>query len=142
MKAGKVLAFIFGVFVLMGIGWVLWPAEGIDVLGYTVRFPSMTRSFDLDDTRLIILQFGGNYMPVATSARMIEGFSLFQNKVLLRNAYLFAASLFFYYKTSGLFVLLLLFVVVYNYFAARRLSPPALPADSDARRPLPAPVRG
>lgn len=43
MKAGKVLAFILGVFVLMGIGWVLWPAEGIDVLGYTVRFPSMKR---------------------------------------------------------------------------------------------------
>ena len=52
-------------------------------------------------------------------ALVFAGFSLLQNKVLLRNAYLFAASLFFYYKTSGLFVLLLLFVVVYNYFAGR-----------------------
>ena len=43
MKAGKVLAFILGVFVLMGIGWVLWPAEGIDVFGYSLRFPSMKR---------------------------------------------------------------------------------------------------
>ena len=48
-------------------------------------------------------------------------FSLFSNKVLLRNAYLFAVSLFFYYKTSGLFLILLLFVVIYNYFAARWL---------------------
>ena len=55
-------------------------------------------------------------------ALVFAGFSLLQNKVLLRNAYLFAASLFFYYKTSGLFVLLLLFVVVYNYFAGRRMA--------------------
>ena len=45
-------------------------------------------------------------------------FSLFHSKVLLRNAFLFAASLFFYYKTSGLFLILLLFTVVFNYFAA------------------------
>lgn len=43
MKAGKVLAFILGVFILMGIGWVFWPAEGIVVFGYTLRFPSMQR---------------------------------------------------------------------------------------------------
>jgi D-alanyl-lipoteichoic acid acyltransferase DltB (MBOAT superfamily) len=46
-------------------------------------------------------------------------FSFFHSKVLLRNAYLFAASLFFYYKTSGVFLILLLFVIVYNFFAAR-----------------------
>ena len=48
-------------------------------------------------------------------------FSLFHSKVLLRNGYLFAVSLFFYYKTSGVFLALLLFVIVYNYFAAKRL---------------------
>ena len=48
-------------------------------------------------------------------------FSLFHSKVLLRNAFLFAVSLFFYYKTSGVFLALLLFVIVYNYFAARWL---------------------
>ena len=48
-------------------------------------------------------------------------FSLFHSKVLLRNAYLFAVSLFFYYKTSGVFLILLVFVIVYNYLAARWL---------------------
>ena len=35
--------------------------------------------------------------------------------MLLRNAFLFFASLFFYYKTSGLFLILLGFVAVFNY---------------------------
>ncbi len=48
-------------------------------------------------------------------------FSLFHNKTLLRNGYLFACSLFFYYKTSGVFLALLLFVIVYNFFAAKGL---------------------
>ena len=54
-------------------------------------------------------------------ALVFAGFSLLHSKVLLRNAYLFAASLFFYYKTSGVFLALLLFVIVYNYFAAKGL---------------------
>ncbi len=36
-------------------------------------------------------------------------FSIFHSKRLLRNAFLFAVSLFFYYKTSGLFLLILIF---------------------------------
>jgi len=48
-------------------------------------------------------------------------FSLFHSKVLLRNGYLFACSLFFYYKTSGVFLALLAFVIVYNFFAAKGL---------------------
>ena len=40
---------------------------------------------------------------------------IFRSKVLLRNAFLFFASLFFYYKTSGLFLILLGFVIVFNY---------------------------
>ena len=48
-------------------------------------------------------------------------FSLFHSKVLLRNGFLFAASLFFYYKTSGVFLALLVFVIVYNFFAAKCL---------------------
>lgn len=48
-------------------------------------------------------------------------FSLFGKKVLQRNAYLFAVSLFFYYKTSGLFLILLLTVIIINYFAGRWL---------------------
>ena len=48
-------------------------------------------------------------------------FSLFHSKVLLRNGYLFACSLFFYYKTSGVFLALLVFVIVYNFLAAKWL---------------------
>ena len=48
-------------------------------------------------------------------------FTAFRSKPVLRNAYLFAASLFFYYKTSGVFLVLLLFVVTYNFFAAHCL---------------------
>ena len=54
-------------------------------------------------------------------ALVFAGFSLLHSKVLLRNAYLFAASLFFYYKTSGVFLTLLLFVIIYNFFAAKGL---------------------
>ena len=54
-------------------------------------------------------------------ALVFAGFSLIHSKPLLRNAYLFACSLFFYYKTSGVFLALLLFVILYNYLAARLL---------------------
>ena len=39
---------------------------------HRISKPLMTESFELTNTRLIILQFGGNYMPVATSTRVIE----------------------------------------------------------------------
>ena len=55
-------------------------------------------------------------------ALVFAGFSLIHSKPLLRNAYLFAVSLFFYYKTSGVFLALLVFVIVYNYLAAKWLS--------------------
>jgi len=48
--------------------------------------------------------------------------TLFKDKMVMRNAYLFGCSLFFYYKTSGLFLILLSFVIVYNYFAGRKIA--------------------
>ena len=45
--------------------------------------------------------------------------SFIHSKVLLRNTFLFASSVFFYYKTSGLFLLLLLFVIVWNFFCGK-----------------------
>ncbi len=54
-------------------------------------------------------------------ALVFAAFSLFHSKVLLRNGFLFAVSLFFYYKTSGVFLALLVFVIVYNFFAAKAL---------------------
>ena len=47
------------------------------------------------------------------------GFSLIATRrwrLTVRNAYLFAVSLFFYYKTSGLFVLLLVFSTLFGWF--------------------------
>ena len=46
---------------------------------------------------------------------------LLRDRILLRNAFLFLASLFFYYKTSGLFLMLLVFVIAFNYLAGFRL---------------------
>lgn len=46
-------------------------------------------------------------------------FSLVCNRRLMRNTFLFMASLFFYFKTSGLFVLILIFSTFFNFFAAK-----------------------
>ena len=48
-------------------------------------------------------------------------FSLTGRKRLLRNAFLFFASLFFYFKTSGLSILILLFVTCSDFLIARRI---------------------
>lgn len=49
-------------------------------------------------------------------------FSSFHSRILMRNSFLFAASLFFYYKTSGLFVLILLFSTLSDYTIALRMN--------------------
>lgn len=49
-------------------------------------------------------------------------FSLTHNRRLLRNSFLFFASLLFYYKTSGLFVLILLFSTGLDYFIGIAIS--------------------
>lgn len=48
-------------------------------------------------------------------------FSLFHSRVLLRNTFLFFASLFFYYKTSELFVLILVFTTFFSYWAGSKI---------------------
>ena len=40
MKASRVLVFILSVFVLLGIAWATFPADGLDVGALTLRFPS------------------------------------------------------------------------------------------------------
>lgn len=54
-------------------------------------------------------------------AVVLFGFSLVYPNKALRNAYLFAVSLFFYYKTSGLFVLILLFSTLSDYLIGWRI---------------------
>lgn len=48
-------------------------------------------------------------------------FSCLHSKIMLRNAFLFFASLFFYYKTSGSYLLLLIFCVSVNFLGGRFL---------------------
>ena len=40
MKQSRVLLFIAGVFALMGVLWGVFPADGVNVAGYNLRFPS------------------------------------------------------------------------------------------------------
>jgi len=48
-------------------------------------------------------------------------FSLLHKKRLLRNTFLFFASLFFYYKTSGLFLFILIFSTVIDFFIGKKI---------------------
>lgn len=48
-------------------------------------------------------------------------FSCLHSRIMLRNAFLFFASLFFYYKTSGSYLLLLFFCVSANFLGGRFL---------------------
>lgn len=54
-------------------------------------------------------------------ALVFAGVALFQKKILLRNIFLMAASLFFYFKTSGLFVILLLFTTINCYYIGKKI---------------------
>lgn len=75
----------------------------------------LTKTFAFDENSpLLFTQF---YF-WAFFAIVFAIFSLVKSKRLLRNSFLFFASLFFYYKTSGLFVLILLFSTVSDYLIA------------------------
>ncbi len=74
-------------------------------------FMSNIFSFD-EQYPLLFTQF--NFW--AFFALVFAVFALFHNKRLLRNGFLFFASVFFYYKTSGLFVLILIFDMFLDYF--------------------------
>ena len=43
MKAWQVVIFLFGVFALLGLGWVVTPAEGVTVAGKNLRFASLEK---------------------------------------------------------------------------------------------------
>ena len=40
MKTSHTLLFILSVFVLLGLGWYVFPAEGVEAGSLTLRFPS------------------------------------------------------------------------------------------------------
>ena len=80
------------------------------VIEYIKSFLGIVFSFN-EKSPLLFTQF---YF-WAFFAMVFAVFSLFKNKRLLRNTFLFLASLFFYYKTSGLFVLILIFSTIYGF---------------------------
>lgn len=43
MKAYQVVLFLFGVFALLGIGWIAYPAGGVDIAGVNLRFASLEK---------------------------------------------------------------------------------------------------
>ena len=75
-----------------------------------------------------IFSFDENYPLLFTQfyfwaffALVFAVFALVQNRRLLRNSFLFFASLFFYYKTSGLFVLILILSTLYGFFIGKSI---------------------
>ena len=46
MKARQVLIFIFGVIALLGVGWIVFPADGLAVGPLTLRFPSYNEKLE------------------------------------------------------------------------------------------------
>lgn len=86
MKAARTLLFILSVFVLLGICWLFFPAEGIAVGSTTLRFPSyaedrlgpekvvdvdsvlsnVTKSFEMSvsETLLDSLEFYRDYLTI------------------------------------------------------------------------------
>lgn len=54
-------------------------------------------------------------------AIVFAAFSLMHNRRLLRNSFLFFASIFFYFKTSGLFVLILLFSTTSDFILGKAI---------------------
>ena len=83
-----------------------------DILNYLLEIFSFNASKPLLFTQFYFWAF---------FAFVLAGFSLFYNRQLLRNTFLFGVSLFFYFKTSGLFLLILVFSVVFNFFLAKRI---------------------
>ena len=87
------------------------------VMEYIKSFIGIIFAFD-EKSPLLFTQF---YF-WAFFAFVFAIFSLFKSKRLLRNTFLFLASLFFYYKTSGLFVLILIFSTVYGFTIGKRIA--------------------
>ena len=54
-------------------------------------------------------------------AAVLVGFAFLERRIALRNAFLFAVSLFFYWKTSGWFFLILLFSTGTDWWIGRRI---------------------
>ena len=84
------------------------------MLDYLIPYLTRTFSFDPNSPLLFTQFYFWGFFAVVFAI-----FSLVHSKLLLRNAFLFATSLFFYYKTSGSYVCILIFCVIANFFIGK-----------------------
>ena len=84
------------------------------MLDYVIPYLVRTFSFDPNSPLLFTQFYFWGFFAVVFAV-----FSLIHSKLLLRNAFLFATSLFFYYKTSGSYVCILIFCVIANFFIGK-----------------------
>ena len=84
------------------------------MLDYLIPYLTRTFAFDPNSPLLFTQFYFWGFFAVVFAI-----FSLVHRKLLLRNAFLFATSLFFYYKTSGSYVCILIFCVLANFFIGK-----------------------
>ena len=86
------------------------------MLDYIIPYLTRTFAFDQNSPLLFTQFYFWGFFAVVFAI-----FSLVHKKLLLRNAFLFATSLFFYYKTSGSYVCILIFCVIANFFIGKAI---------------------
>ena len=84
------------------------------MLDYLIPYLTRTFSFDPNSPLLFTQFYFWGFFAV-----VFAFLTLIKNRILLRNAFLFATSMFFYYKTSGSYVCILIFCVVANFFIGK-----------------------
>lgn len=84
------------------------------MLDYIIPFLTRTFAFDPHSPLLFTQFYFWGFFAVVFAV-----LTLVHNRILMRNAFLFATSLFFYYKTSGSYVCILIFCVVANFFIGK-----------------------
>jgi len=84
------------------------------MLDYVIPYLTRTFSFDPNSPLLFTQFYFWGFFAVVFAI-----LTLVHNRILLRNAFLFATSMFFYYKTSGSYVCILAFCVVANFFIGK-----------------------
>ena len=89
------------------------------MLDYVIPFLTRTFAFDPNSPLLFTQFYFWGFF-----ACVFAALTLIKNRILLRNAFLFATSMFFYYKTSGSYVCILIFCVVANFFIGKWIERP------------------
>ena len=84
------------------------------MLDYLIPYLTRTFSFDPNSPLLFTQFYFWGFFAV-----VFAFLTLVKNRILLRNAFLFATSMFFYYKTSGSYVCILVFCVIANFFIGK-----------------------